>query len=64
MPVERIEGLWPVLGYLGSKLTNELGERMNIKKKDDDQGVPTRVELRFAWFEVARQDRRKVSTGN
>ena len=56
---ERIEGLWSVVGYFGGKLTSELGERLNIKKKEEEQGVPTRVELRLGWFEVARDDVRK-----
>lgn len=58
LPVEQVEGFWSVVGYLGGKLTDELGARMNITEKKDE-GVPTQVNLKLGWIEFSRTDRRK-----
>ncbi len=59
-PTEKVEGFWSVMGYLGGKLTNELGERLNLTKSDDkDKGVPTEVQLKIGQFEFTRTDLRK-----
>lgn len=59
MPVEQVEGFWSVVGYLGGKLTDELGSRLNITEKKDE-GVPTKVNLKLGWIEFSRTDRRKL----
>ena len=61
LPVEKVEGFWSVVGYFGTKLTNELGERLNLSDKKESEGVPTRVDLRIGPFEMSRTEKRKPS---
>lgn len=59
MPVEKVEGFWSVMGYFGGKLTEELGQRLNLSDKDDSEGVPTRVDVKLGPFEISRTEKRK-----
>jgi hypothetical protein len=59
MPVEKVDGFWSVMGYFGSKLTDELGERLNLSDKKKSDGVPTRVDIKLGSFEISRTENRK-----
>lgn len=61
MPVEKVEGFWSVMGYFGGKLTDELGERLNLSDKKPAEGVPTQVDIKLGPFEISRTENRKRS---
>lgn len=61
LPIEKVEGFWSVVGYFGGKLTNELGERLNLSDKKKSDGVPTRVDIKLGSFEISRTENRKSS---
>ncbi len=61
VPEETVEGFWSVMGYFGGKLTSELGNRLNLTKQEEDQGVPTKVKLKLGSLEFVRTDNRKSS---
>lgn len=58
--VEEVNGFWSVMGYFGSKLTNELGERLNLVKTPETplESVPTKVNLKIGRIEFTRTENR------
>jgi hypothetical protein len=59
---ETVEGFWSVVGYFGSKVTSELGSRLNLSKKDEEERVPTKINLKLGWMEFSRTELRKQAS--
>lgn len=58
-PVQReeVNGFMEVLGYLGGKLGDELGSRLNpsdAQKKESGEEVPTLIKVSWSPFKVER----------
>lgn len=57
LPKEKVEGLLPVLGYFGSKLVNELGQRFNVES-EKEKGEMTEVQVELGWIKFTRREER------
>lgn len=57
---EKVEGFWSVMGYFGSKLTSELGQRLNLVEAEEES-EPVEVQLKIGSFELTRNEKRKKS---
>lgn len=58
---EKVEGFWSVMGYFGSKLTTELGQRLNLVEPEEES-EPVEVQLKIGSFELTRSEKRKKNT--
>lgn len=54
---ENVDGFWSVMGYLGSKLTSELGERLNLVEREEKSEL-VQVKLRVGGMEFTRKEHR------
>ena len=58
LPKEKVEGFWPVMGYLGGKLTKELGKRLNLESEEKKKGELTEVDVELGWIKFTRVEER------
>ena len=56
---EKVTGFWDVMGYVGGKLTKELGTRLNIGS-DEKETVSTEVKVELGWIKFTRVENRPV----
>ncbi|MCH2198898.1 MAG: hypothetical protein MK081_08935 [Flavobacteriales bacterium] len=58
MAKRKVEGFWPVMGYLGGKLVDELSDRLNLEEQADSTQEPTKteVEVKLGWIRFTRVD--------
>lgn len=56
---ERVTGFWDVMGYVGGKLTKELGTRLNIDSEEKET-VATEVKVELGWIKFTRIENRPV----
>lgn len=55
--IERVDGIWSVLGYMGGKLGKQLKTRLNIDEGEKET-EPTKVKIRLAGIEIERIENR------
>ncbi|NEN23364.1 hypothetical protein G3O08_07610 [Cryomorpha ignava] len=52
---ETIDGVWELTGYLGKKLMNEMGNRMNLGESNPSENKKTkRVTIKVGPFKIER----------
>ena len=56
---EKVTGFWDVMGYVGGKLTKELGTRLNIGSEEKET-VTTAVKVELGWIKFTRVENRPV----
>lgn len=53
--VEKVDGLWELTTYLGKKLMNEMGNRMNLDESQNEEKAKTkRVKIKIGPFKIER----------
>lgn len=52
---ETVDGVWELSGYLGKKLMNEMGNRMNLGESKPKESIKTkRVTIKVGPFKIER----------